>query len=102
MALPMLAIAPIASSVVTGDAELAHDDHIEDGAQRSRDGNGDGYAASRQRQHDHVASGVRGQPLVGRQDGSGVRAIDVRLVAHRSILTRSTPVVEACGSLRGR
>ena len=76
---------------MAGHSELAHDDHVEDGAERSRDRNGHGYAAPRQRQHDGVASGIDPQPVVRCQDGTGVRAIDVRLLAHRSIFAQRGP-----------
>ena len=50
--------------LVAGDAELAHDEHVERGVERAGDLAGDRHAAARQAEHDHVvAAGVPAQAL---------------------------------------
>lgn len=50
--------------LVAGDAELAHDEHVERRVERAGDLAGDRHAAARQAEHDHVvAAGVPAQAL---------------------------------------
>ncbi len=91
--------------LVAGNADLAHDDHVEFEVERPGDLGGDGNAATWQRQHERIAQIVGRAPLAQCAD-EGAAGVDSITEQSSQDLDGSVAVISRsgcrCGNLRGR